>query len=97
MPSPKVLDTSVTGEAAMAFLSEHHNLTTTRARMYGLPMPTGFAKTIFDAWIQADFANHARLCTAFPEAGAVWTLWRVGGLEAAWKYWEGLHPEGWRR
>lgn len=89
--APKVLDTPVTAEAAMAFLSEHHNLTTTRAKMYGLVMPTGFALKVFQAWLHADFFNHCRLATAFPEAGLIMGLWRAGGPDAMWKHWEKEH------
>ena len=83
----------VTAETALAYLSGHHNGTTMRARIYRLTQPSGFASGLFDAWLAADYTEHERLGAAYPDAGAVISAWKAGGLNAAWRHWDRLHPE----
>lgn len=83
----------VTGETALSYLSDHHNGTTIRARIYRLAQPSGFAAALFDAWLAADYAEHLRLSNAYPDAGAVISAWKAGGLDAAWRYWDSITPK----
>lgn len=82
----------VTDETALAWLSDHHNATTMRARIYRLAMPSGFAAALFEAWVAADIDEHRRLSSIYPAAGAVFDAWKQGGLDAAWRWWDAHHP-----
>lgn len=83
----------VTGETALAYLSDHHNGTTIRARIYRLAQPSGFAKALFDAWLCSDYIEHERLTATYPAAGAIIDAWKAGGLDAAWRYWDSIDPK----